>query len=538
MKKSAVILFAALCSTAHAQEPTWTAPPKLVVGIVVDQMRVDFLYRYWDNFGDGGFRRLVRDGSFQRDAHYNYVPTQTAPGHASIYTGTTPSRHGIVTNYPYIRALRRTRYIALDTAVAPVGTTSRNAMRSPVNLLATTLADELELRTDGHAHTVGVALKDRSAIMPIGRMGDEAYWFMGGSEGNFITSSWYRQSLPDWLLSFNARKLASTYLGQTWELALPRERCHSPLPDLNPYEADWAQGLPATLPLDLKAISGGGKNLDAVKLTPWGNTLTTDLALAAIDGDSLGMDQVPDLLSVSYSSIDELQHALGPRALEVEDAYIRLDRDIARLLKHLDERVGEGQYTVFLTADHGGGDVPAYLRSLKGSAGYTYMSTLLKGLGDHGLGAVVDTIKNDQVYLVKDAPAGSAEAVARALNLDPAIAYAASADQLLEGSNGSVLAQDMANGLMRQRCGDVLFALRPGFFRGHSGWKEQGADHATAWNYDTQVPVIFFGNGVGKGEVLRRTFITDVAPTVCAILGMTLPNAASGQVVPEVLGRH
>lgn len=538
MKRTAFIIAAAWCAAAQAQEPQWANPPKLVVGIVVDQMRVDFIYRYWDNFGDGGFRRLVREGSFQRDAHYNYVPTQTAPGHASIYTGTTPSRHGIITNWPYNRATRHSYYIGLDTTVAPVGTKSTGARRSPANLLASTLADELELRTDRRARTVGVALKDRSAMMPIGRTGDEAYWFVGGNEGNFITSTWYRQALPAWLDQFNARKLPAAYLDRTWNLLLPRDRYHTPLPDNNPYEEMPAEGIPATLPLDLRVLGKGGANLDAVKQTPWGNTLTTDLAIAAIEGDSLGMDAVPDLLSVSYGSTDELQHAMGPRALEVEDMYLRLDGDIARLLTYLDKHVGAGQYTVFLAADHGGGDVPAYLRDLKGSAGYVYMSDLQERLAKQGFGEWVDTIRNDQVFLVKDAPAGTAEAVAKALNHDPAIAYAASGNQLLETTNGSGLARTMANGYMPQRSGDVVFALRPGFFRGQRDWKEQGADHATAWNYDTQVPVIFFGKGVAPGEVLRRTSITDIAPTVCAILGMALPNAADGQVVPEALQRR
>jgi predicted AlkP superfamily pyrophosphatase or phosphodiesterase len=537
MKIIAAVFCCALSFGSYAQEPQWTGPPKLVVGIVVDQMRVDFIYRYWDNFGDGGFRRLVREGSFQRDAHYNYVPTQTAPGHASIYTGTTPSRHGIITNWPYNRDTRHSYYIARDTSVAPVGTLVRSAQSSPARLLATTLADELELRTGGKSHTVGVALKDRSSIMPMGRMGDEAYWFVGGGEGNFITSSWYRKSLPAWLQAFNAQKLPAAYLNQTWNLLLPRGRYHDPLPDHNAFEEDWADGIAATLPLDLRSLYKAGKNLDLVKQTPWGNTLTTDLAIAAITGDSLGGDSVPDLLSVSYSSTDELQHAMGPRALEVEDTYLRLDADLARLLKHLDETVGVGGYTVFLAADHGGGDVPSWLRSMKASAGYTYMDDVREFLVQKGFGTVIDTILNDQVFLKGNVPAGTAKAVASALNEYPAIAYAASADQLLEYANGPGLAQAMANGLMRQRSGDVLFALRPGFFRGHRGWKEQGADHATAWNYDTQVPVLFFGKGVAAGEILRRTSITDIAPTVCAILGMALPNAADGAVVPEVLAR-
>lgn len=523
---------AALC----AQAPAWTAPPRLVVGIVVDQMRVDQLYRYWDNFGEDGFKRLVRKGSFQRDAHYNYVPTQTAPGHASIFTGTTPSRHGIVANWPYYRQKRRTVYCALDTTVQPVGTASPRAKRSPWQLLASTLADELEGRTGGKSHTIGVALKDRAAIMPIGRMGDEAYWYAGDDGGKFVTSSWYRNALPAWLTAFNARQLPKTYLDRTWDLALPQDRYHSPLPDLNRYEEPWAKDLPAALPLDLRKLSNGGRDLGVLAQTPWGNTITADLAIAAIDGDSLGLDDVPDLLTVSFGSLDELQHAMGQRSFEGEDACIRLDRDLARLLGHLDRRVGEGNYTVFLTADHGGGDTPAFLRDNKGSAGYTSMAALQRWLGEQGFAGAVDTVKNEQVYLKPGAAPGTGEAIAKALNGHPDIAYAISGGCLLDGAARTGLAQLLGNGFMAKRCGDVLFALNPGYFRGEPEWQGQGADHGTGWNYDTQVPVIFFGKGVVPGEILRRTAITDVAATVSAILGMALPNAADGQVVPEVLG--
>ncbi|MBP8824103.1 MAG: alkaline phosphatase family protein [Flavobacteriales bacterium] len=537
MRVLAFPLAIAALAGLQAQEPTWTDPPRLVVGIVVDQMRTDLLYRYWDNLGDGGFRRLVREGSFQRDAHYNYVPTQTAPGHASIYTGTTPARHGIVANHPYNRDRRRTVYIGLDTAVSPVGTFSTKALRSPVNLLATTLADELELRTAGRAHTVGVALKDRSAMLPMGRMGDQAYWFAGDDQGKFITSSWYADALPPWLQAFNKKGLPAEYLQGTWDLALPRNLYHLPLPDNNPYEESWGDSLPPVLPMDLAILGKDGQDLDMIKYTPWGNTLTTDVAIAALLGNDMGKDEIPDLLSVSYGSTDELAHNMGPRALELEDMYIRLDRELARLLLQLDERVGAGAYTVFLTADHGGGDVPAYLKHLKGSAGYTALGALQAELVQRGYGTWVDTVKNDQVYLRPNAPPGTAQAIARALNEMPQVAYAASADQLLENPASTGLAGFMAKGFMRQRCGDVVIALRPGFFRSHGRWDGKGADHATAWNYDTHVPVIFFGHGVAKGEVLRRTSITDIAPTVAAILGMALPNAADGQVVPEVV-RH
>ncbi|MBK9596815.1 MAG: alkaline phosphatase family protein [Flavobacteriales bacterium] len=529
---------ALLFVAAQAQDPQWTDPPKLVVGIVVDQMRVDNIYRYWDNFSDGGFKRLVREGSFQRDAHYDYVPTFTAPGHTSIYTGTTPAHHGIVSNYPYVRGLRRSWYCAKDTTVDPVGTADLSAQRSPYQLLASTLADELELRTDRRSRTVGIALKDRSAIMPIGRTGDASYWYVGGEEGKFVSSSWYMKKLPAWLDAFNQKGLAAKYLDRTWELSLPRDRYHTPLPDDNPYEEALGKDLRPTLPVDLAALRKAGADLRLLIYTPWGNTLTTDMAIAAIAGDSLGMDVVPDLLALSYSSPDELDHMMGQRSIEGEDIYVRLDADLARLLSYLDEHVGTGEYTVFLTGDHGGADVPAYLRDLKGSAGYTPMAELQIWLGAHGFAGTIDTVRQGQVYLKADAPKETAEAVAHALSMHPAVACAVSGERLQDMGQLRGIAQAMARGYMPQRCGDVLFSLHPGYFEAEYSNGGVGTEHGTAWNYDTQVPVVFFGKHVVKGEVMRRTSITDIAPTVSTILGMALPNAADGRVVPEAISTH
>lgn len=537
MRYSFLLASMLLSAWLPAQAPTWAAPPKLVVGIVVDQMRVDYIYRYWDNFGEGGFRRMVTEGSFQREAHYNYVPTYTAPGHASVYTGTTPSRHGIVTNHPYRRELHGTYYIAKDTTVQPVGTNNQRAQRSPYQLLASTLADELELRTDRKAHTVGVALKDRSAIMPMGRTGDAAYWYVGGEEGRFVTSSWYRKDLPTWLQEFNAQGLAAKYLEQTWDLLLPRGRYHSPLPDDNPYELPLAEGIRPALPVDLGALRAAGNDLGLLSYTPWGNTLTTDLAIAAIEGEAMGADEVTDLLAVSYSSPDELGHLMGPRALEVEDMYIRLDRELARLFTYLDQRVGKGEYTVFLTADHGGVDVPAYLRDLKGGAGYTSLGQLQQWLEARGFGEALDKVRAGQIFLKGDAPAGTDRAMADSLAHHPEIACALAGSRLREMGELHGLGQYMARGYMPQRSGDVLFLMRPGYLEEEYGDGGKGTSHGTAWNYDTQVPVLFFGKGVARGEVLRRTSITDVAPTVSAIVGMARPNACDGQVVPEVLSR-
>ena len=548
----AIAFFAALLSALcpamlPAQAPTWQAPPKLVVGIVVDQMRTDYLYRYWDNFGEGGFRRMVREGAFLRDAHFDYAPTYTAPGHASIYTGTTPAFHGIVGNDLFYRKLGRDRYCAEDTTMQSVGMAGAVGQRSPVNLLATTLADELERRTERRSRTIGISLKDRSAIFPIGRTGDAAYWFGGGPDGAFVTSTWYTKVLPEWLQRFNADRPAVRYLQNTWDLLLPKERYHEVLPDDNPYEIPLTGASTATLPLDLKALYTSSGTTGIITYTPWGNTLTTDVALAALEGEGLGTDAITDLLAVSYSSPDILGHRVGPRALELEDMYVRLDREIERLLKALDERVGKDRYVVFLTADHGGVDVPAYLKDLRGSAGYVDQGALRVDLEQHlqkrfGAGPWVSGILNEQIYLNdtlitarKLDVATVQRAAAGHLVHHPDIAHAYTAADLLWNNYTSGPAQALQRGFMVQRSGDVAFVMRPGHFELYGNAIGKGTTHGSPWNYDTHVPILFFGQGVAQGEVLRHISITDIAPTIAMLVGMTMPDASSGEVVPEVI---
>lgn len=549
MRSLLTALGLASAALLQAQAPrTWTAPPKLVVGIVVDQMRVDYLYRYWDNFGEGGFRRLVNEGSFQRDAHYDYAPTHTGPGHASIYTGTTPMHHGIVANDMFVRGTGAGLYCVQDDRMHGVGGSGPKGQRSPGNLLSTTLADELERRTDGRSKTIGVAMKDRSSILPVGRTGDAAYWFFEDVEGRFATSSWYMSELPRWLQEFNARKLALAYLKEKWVPLLPLDRYHQALPDDNAYEEPLIGAATPTLPLDVPALFAADSNKTAlIRWLPGSNTLVTDLALAALKGEGLGLDAVTDLLAVSYGATDEIGHELGPRALEVEDMYVRLDRELERLFKVLDAQVGKGEYTVFLTADHAAADVPAYIKDLKGSAGYVDMPALVASVNAtlaerFGPGTWVRKRIKEQLFL-----SDSLIAVNR---LDRAVVQRAAADALLQRPDiADVLtASDMARttyptgirslvqrGFMPQRSGDICFVLRPGHLASWPGMPLKGTEHGSPWNYDTQVPVIFMGRGVVPGEVVRRTSITDIAPTVCAIVGMSMPDAASGAVVPEVV---
>lgn len=535
-----------VAASYHA--PTWPTPPKLVVGIVVDQMRVDYIYRFWDNLGDGGFKRMVREGAFMRNTHYDYAPTHTAPGHASVYTGTTPMHHGIVANDMYVRATGGGLYCVQDDAVSGVGGTGHKGQRSPLNLLSGTITDELERRTEGRSKTIGVAMKDRGAILPIGRTGDAAYWFFEGTDGQFATSTWYMKELPDWVKTFNARGLARKYLSEPWDLLLPRDRYHTPLPDDNPYEEPLAGSAKATLPMDVKALyEASGRSTVLLRFIPASNTYTTDMALAALEGEAMGRDQVTDLLAISYSAPDELGHEMGPRSLELEDMYLRLDRELERLMNALDANVGKGQYTLFLTADHAVVDVPAYLRDQKASAGYVEVKTLVDqveaGLSRRfGAGHWVRKRLKEQLFLN--------DSLIAARGLDPVVVQRAAADELLKhpqvadaitaadlarDTHASGLRRSIQRGFMPMRSGDVCYVMRPSNLAAYANANQRGTDHGSPWNYDTNVPLLMVGAGVKHVEVVRRVSITDVAPTIAMIVGCALPDAAIGDPIPEVL---
>ncbi|MBK8500599.1 MAG: alkaline phosphatase family protein [Flavobacteriales bacterium] len=545
---SAQFLALSIAAMGTAQGPTWQNPPKLVVGIVVDQMRTDYIYRYWNNFGEGGFKRMVHEGAFLRDAHFDHVPTETGPGHAGVYTGTTPSRHGIVANEIFQRATQTTRYCASAAdSVHGVGCDDIIGRRSPENLLTTTIADELERRTDGLSKTIGIAIKDRGAILPMGRTGDAAYWFAGGADGAFVTSTWYTDSLPPWVLRFNGEKLAASHLGRTWDLLLPEARYRQALPDENGYEAPLAGAATPTLPLDLKALFKASGSTGIITSTPWGNTLTTDFALAALSNEGLGTDPITDLLAISYSSTDILGHRMGPRAIEVEDMYLRLDLELARLFAELDKKVGKGQYTVFLTADHAAPDVPQYLKDLHGSAGYVDAVELEKVLERElealmGPGRWVRRVINEQVFLndslitaMKFEPLRVQRAVAEILLRQPFVAEALCAIDLMRSDFTEGVRPGMQRGFMPSRSGDVLFAYRPGYFEPYGTTPTKGTTHGSAWNYDTHVPILFMGKGIMHREITRRASVTDIAPTIALLVGMTMPDGSTGCVLGEAL---
>ncbi|NNL82615.1 MAG: alkaline phosphatase family protein, partial [Winogradskyella sp.] len=361
-----LVLMTLSTSVAQGDQSATNSPgiskrPKLVVGIVVDQMRYDYLTRFAAKYGDGGFKRMMKEGYNCKNNHFNYVPTYTGPGHASVHTGTTPKYHGIISNNWYDKETKQMVYCAGDDQVQPVGTTSAAGQMSPHRMLTTTFADENKLFTQNKGKTIGISIKDRGAVLPAGHSADAAYWFYGGNEGAWISSTYYMTELPKWVKTFNASDTAESYF-KIWDTYYDIESYTESGADLNAFEGGFAGKETTTFPYDLDELKEENGGFELIKATAYGNSLTTDFAIAAIQGENLGKDDITDVLNVSYSSTDYVGHNFGVNSKEVEDTYIRLDKDLERLFNYLDENVGDGEYTVFLTSDHGAVNVPSYLQ--------------------------------------------------------------------------------------------------------------------------------------------------------------------------------
>ncbi len=546
MKSHYLIVTAILISIAAVAQPTNT--PKLVVGIVVDQMRQEYLYRFERKYGDGGFKRLIGQGYSLRNAHYNYAPTVTGPGHASVYTGTTPAVHGIIGNDWWDKVSKTGVNCVGDERQKPVGSDGGNGDVSPWRLLTTTITDELELATQRRAKVVGISMKDRGAVLPAGHTPDGAYWF-DGTSGKFITSTYYKQGLPTWLEKFNALNLAEKYLSQEWKTTFPIEQYKESGPDDNVYETKAKGKDKPTFPYKLSELRKDNGGFDYVISTPFGNDLLGDLAIAAIDGETMGKDEWTDMLTISFSATDYVGHAMGPNSIEVEDVYIRLDKTIEALLAKLDAAVGKNQYVVFLTADHAVADVPAYLKDLRIPGDNLKTTPLEKGLNDYLKQYfpdknVIEDFGHDQIFLNTDVftadPRSSGvdylvatELIRNYLLRQDGIAEVytrqmlQSADFGEQGIRGAV-----RRGFHTKRSGDLAIVLESGWTAGSNVF---GTTHSSPYTYDTHVPILFYGFGVKSGSSVLYHTITDIAPTLSILLKIKFPSGCTGQPVAELL---
>ena len=510
--------------------------PKLVVGIVIDQMRWDYLYRYQQRYTDGGFKRLLNEGYSCENTVIPYVPSVTAIGHTCIYTGSVPSIHGIAGNNFVVDGKKV--YCTDDNTVKPVGTTSEAGLMSPRNLWVTTIGDEMKIASNGRAKVVGVALKDRASILPAGHNPNGAFWF-DDVTGHFVTSSYYMDKLPQWVEAFNNKQLAKQYLSEKWNTLYPKNTYIESTSDKNEYEADVRPGVEATLPLNLPALYkkyGYG----VIRNTPFGNALTFDMAKAALDGEQLGADAETDLLTVSCSSTDYIGHQVGTHAIETEDTYLRLDKAIADFLSYLDAKVSKGNYLVFLSADHGAMNNARFLQDRRIPAGNWDDKAVAKQLNQvlgktyANVGDIVKTVMNYQVFFNHDVIKQHQldfdkikQTVVNVLKEDANVLYACDMQKVMTESIPEVVKYRIVNGYNRERSGDVVVVLKPNYYA--HGMK--GTDHG-AWNpYDTHIPLVFMGWGIKHGATTKPTYMTDIAPTIAALLHVQAPNGTVGQPI-------
>ncbi len=510
--------------------------PKLVVGIVIDQMRYDYLYKFKPYYGKDGFNRLMNDGTNFTFAHFNYVPTYTGPGHTSVYTGTTPFYHGIIANDWFDKSLKKMVYCVRDTAESTVGSNDKEGAMSPDNLLATTITDQIKLATNGASKVISISLKDRAAILPGGHWADAAYWY-DNKNGKFISSSYYMKALPEWVQKFNDRKLADKFLSEKWTLSKPVSDYDITAPDESPFENDVFSEGKTSFPHSFEHVKPASR-YGILESTPFGNQIVEEFAKSALVNEKLGIGKETDFLAVSFSSTDYIGHAYGPNSFEVEDTYIKLDAQIADILKALDKQVGKGNYLLFLTADHAALEAPSFRKAHRlptGGLGYKSALDSLRAFSDRTFGDfnLIENASNKQIFINREN--------LREHNLNihnvtvayadylryyyPAIASVFTRDELAGETAERTSTNLTLNGFNPARSGDIAITLQPGYL---PNFLKKGTTHGAPYSYDTHVPMLFYGWHVPKQTVNAPVYIVDIAATVADLIKITEPDACIG----------
>ncbi|MBC7535183.1 MAG: alkaline phosphatase family protein [Ferruginibacter sp.] len=516
--------------------------PKLVVGLVIDQMRWDYLYRFNSLYGNDGFKRLLRGGFSFENTMIPYTPTYTAPGHSCIYTGSVPALNGIIGNFWYDKRTGKSVYCVDDSTALPVGSNSNAGKMSPGNLWTTTITDELRLSNNFRSRVFGISLKDRGAILPAGHSANAAYWF-DASVGKWISSTHYMKALPGYVDGFNDKDLAGDYMKGEWNTLLPIENYEQSTADDKPYENPIPGLHTVTFPHKLSLITSD--KYEAFKYTPFASTYTFDFAKTVLENEQLGNKAVTDFLAISISSTDYAGHHFGPNSVEIEDIYLRLDKDIAGFLQYLDDKLGKGNYLLFLSADHAVAHIPGFLQEHEIPSAVFSNIEIKNELNKmvekkYGIPRVIPSVQNYQVYVDKNA-----------LRLNGKNEEAVLTDiiQLLAGKefitdvvetskiNAASISQPqrerMINGYNAQRSGDIQFTVKAGYFDGAN----KGTTHGS-WNpYDAHIPLLFYGWNIKPGKTNREVYMTDIAPTIAAMLQIQMPSGCVGKVLDEVSGK-
>jgi len=519
------------------------AKPKLVVGIVVDQMRWDYLYRFYDIYQpNGGFKRLMGEGFSCDNTFVPYLPTVTACGHTCVYTGSVPAIHGITGNNWFDIVSQKTVYCVEDKTVQAVGANAGEAgQMSPNNVWVTTITDELRLANNFNNKVIGISMKDRGAIIPAGHAANAAYWYDTKS-GNFITSTYYLKQLPDWAQQFNDKKLVDSFYEKNWNLLLSKKiyekYCDT---DDNAYESKPFGKDAVTMPYDLKQFKG--KDYSKIASTPFANDLLEALAQTTIASEKLGMRDVTDFLTVSFSSPDYVGHAFGPNSWEQLDTYARLDITLGKLLDYLDKTIGKNQYAIFLTADHAGAHIPEFLQKHNIPGGRWDDGEIKKELNDYlkkqfNQSNLINAVMEHDVYinhiLIDSLKLNETEiqrSLTQYLLKKDIVLNVVDKHKAAEAAIPEKIREMVVNGYNPRRSGDLQLIMKTGVM--DAG--KTGMSHGV-WNpYDSHIPLLFYGWGIKHGNLRRETYMTDISATVAALLHIQMPSGCIGKVIPEVL---
>lgn len=533
--------FAALAQTKKvATSPAKLARPKLVVGIVVDQMRWDYLYRFYDRYSESGFKRLLNQGFSCENTMINHLPSETAVGHSTIYTGTVPAIHGITGNDWTDRLTGKTIYCTQDDQVEGVGGTGEVGQMSPRNLLASTITDELRLATNFRSKVVGVSLKDRASILPAGHNPTAAYWF-DDATGSFITSTYYMAQLPAWVAAFNAAKNPEKMLANGWNTLYPIGTYIQSTADDVTWEGKFRGEAKTTFPHDLAAIYK--TNRGAIRTTPFGNTLTLDFAKRAVEAYDMGGGTETDFLAINCASTDYVGHMYGPNSIEEEDTFLRLDKDLGSLFDLLDRKLGKGTWTVFLTADHGASHTLGFNKDAKMPSGGFSGTGIVRVTNQYlkakfgadslarSIGSYTMDFNYSRVEKAKLDFSDVKKAAVAYLKTLPGIYSAVDLEEAGTAPIPKWLREITVNSYNYKRSGDIQIFNEPGWF----GGGVTGTSHGTWAAFDMRIPLVFMGWGIKHGTTNRQVTMSDIAPTVAAFLHIQVGNGSLGEPITEVL---
>jgi predicted AlkP superfamily pyrophosphatase or phosphodiesterase len=539
-------LILSFVSNAQAQKsiPSSTSSkPKLIVGIVIDQMRWDYINQFKSHFtSQQGFMRFINEGASCNNNLIPYVPTVTACGHAAVYTGSTPAIHGIAGNQWYDNYQQRTVYCVEDPTVVSVGVEGSSAGKmSPVNVWTTTLGDEIKLANNFKSKVFGISIKDRGAIIPAGHSADGAFWYDSKS-GNFISSTFYGKSLPKWVSEYNSLHRVDSFYTKGWNLSLAKSvyeaNCDG---DINAYESTPLGAEQKGFPYTLNQFIG--KDYGKISSTPYGNSIVVEMAEKALVSEQLGKDDITDLLAISFSSPDYIGHSFGPNSWETLDSYVKLDAVIAQLFASLDQQVGKNNYTVFLTADHAVANIPDFSKKHKIPGGLISESGIKKELGQlllkQGLSdKLISAINEYNIHFnhpLMDSLGVSqdklVQIVRQYVEQKPGIVQVIESRQAATAALPQELRERIVNGYNPQRSGDLFIMTKSGYMDGYA----TGTNHGVFYNYDAHIPLLWYGNGIKKGQVNSVNYMTDIAPTVTTLLGIQMPSGSIGKPILEVL---